>query len=168
MNLRLEAILKKEKSLYKDITDELKGKKFAKLNPGLEKTIAMLLERKQLIEQLNKEVLEDAEREALYKSIEDNNAYFAEVDRDDINNQFMRADDSYAKSAEWQNLHMAFLSTASVASYKAVDTFNDNLKDLRNRREEIREGLKATKKDIAKAQSIDPTTNFFSSFSKVF
>ena len=70
MNLRLEAILKKEKSLYKDITDELKGKKFAKLNPGLEKTIAMLLERKQLIEQLNKEVLEDAEREALYKSIE--------------------------------------------------------------------------------------------------
>ena len=160
MNLRLEAILKKEKNLYKDITDELKGKKFAKLNPDLEKTIAMLLERKQLIEQLNKEALEDAEREALYKSIEDNNKYFAEeVDRADINNQFMQADDSYAKSAEWQNLHMAFLSTASVASYKAVDTFNDNLKDLRNRRENIRQGLTLTKKDIARAQSIDPETN---------
>ena len=100
MNLRLEAILKKEKSLYKDITDELKGKKFAKLNSGLEKTIAMLLERKQLIEQLNKEALEDAEREALYKSIEDNNKYFAEeVDREDINNQFMQADDSLVRAS---------------------------------------------------------------------
>ena len=160
MNLRLEAILKKEKNLYKDITSNLKGKNFAELNGGLAETIAKLLERKALIEQLNQEVLEDEAREALYERIEDNNKYFAEeVDRDDIHKQFMRADDSYAKSAEWQNLHMAFLSTASVASYKAVDTFNDNLKDLRNRREEIREGLKATKKDIAKAQSIDPTTN---------
>ena len=138
MNLRLEAILKKEKNLYKDITSNLKGKNFAELNGGLAETIAKLLERKALIEQLNQEVLEDEAREALYERIEDNNKYFAEeVDRDDIHKQFMRADDSYAKSAEWQNLHMAFLSTASVASYKAVDTFNDNLKDLRKRREVV-------------------------------
>ena len=158
MNLRLEAILKKEKNLYKDITDELKGNKFAKLNSGLAKTIAMLLERKQLIEQLNKEALEDAEREALYQSIEDNNKYFAEVDRDDINNQFMQADDSYAKSAEWQNLHMAFLSTASVSSYKAVDKFNDDFDNLKKRKNEIDAALERTNKSKAKAMAADPTT----------
>ena len=159
MNLRLEAILKKEKNLYKDITGNLKGKNFAELNGGLAETIAKLLERKALIEQLNQEVLADEAREALYQRIEDNNKYFAEeIDRADINNQFMQADDSYAKSAEWQNLHMAFLSTASVSSYKAVDKFNNNFENLKKRKEEIDKALEQTNKSKAKAMAIDHTT----------
>ena len=73
--------LQRESKLYKNVSGEINGKKVVDLNNELEKPLKMLLERKQLLEQLNMDILDDKEKENLYAAIDANNTYFEGLPR---------------------------------------------------------------------------------------
>lgn len=117
------------------------------------------MERKRLIETLGKNDLEENRKKELYKKLEDNNAYFEDFTdekRTEIGKLFESADDSYARTAEWQNFYMAFISTASLSTYKTVDKFNDAFKDLKQRKKAIDDEMVRVNQKIAEAKQIAP------------
>ena len=161
MKLRQLEILKKEALLYKYMKEEINGKKVVVHNPKLEIPLTKLWKRKNLIETLNKDGLEENEKKKLYLELEENNAYFQDLtkkEREDINKLFVSADDSYARSAEWQNFHMAFLFTAGLSSYKAVDNFKANFANLKERKSVIDKALEEEENSKAMAKKADPDT----------
>lgn len=162
MKLRNPEKLKNEKNLYKNITVEVKSKDYAKFNPQLAEAIKNLVERKELIEKLNIEKLKEKEKRELYEKLERNNAYFAELaqeKRTEIENEFERADDSYARTAQWQNLFMAFVSTENLAVYKAVNDYENIFADLKKRKREIDKAEMYVREQRASAEKEAPGVN---------
>lgn len=140
MKLRNIGKLQREANLYKNVSEVINEKNVVDLNKELEIPLKMLLQRKQLLEQLNIENLDDEAKKKLYADIDKNNAYFetlTENQRSEIEDQFLSAHDSYARSAQWQSLFMAFTATTNLAAYKAVDDFQATLEDLKNRKANI-------------------------------
>lgn len=140
MKLRNIGKLQREANLYKNVSEVINEKNVVDLNKELEIPLKMLLQRKQLLEQLNIENLDDEAKKKLYADIDKNNAYFetlTENQRSEIEDQFLSAHDSYARSAQWQSLFMAFTATTNLAAYKAVDDFQATLEDLQNRKANI-------------------------------
>lgn len=162
MKLRHVEMFKKENTLYKNLGDKINGKKVVELNPQLEEVLTHLLERKKLIETLNKDGLTEKELHELYINLDINNAYFesrTDIERAMISELFETAPDSYAKSAEWQNFYMAFLSTASIASYRAVDTLQHTFEDLKNKKAEIDKAGKSVRSQIKAVHKNVPGAN---------
>lgn len=152
MRLRDLEKMKKELGFYKNISEEIGGKKVVELNKELSVTITKLLERKALIEKLIKGDYAENESDKIQTSLENNGAYFkklTERQKSEIAYQFEMADDSYAKTAQWQSLYMAFIATENISAYKPAEKFETLFEDLKRRKDKIDEEKRLIKEQEA-------------------
>ena len=147
--------IKNEAKMYTNVKAVFKGHNGKEQNAvdlgdeTLKVVIDNLLERKQILDKLSGKTMAADEEKVWYGKLEDNDNYFARMSaetREAVKNAFAGANADISRTKEWQALHMAFIATENIASYKAVEEMNSTMENLKN----LKKAINVAKIDINK------------------